>query len=84
MVKTGPFYKRFCAHTAMAGFVITWIIGLAHGVSLERIFVRSLLATVVFWVIGAFMVHWAFRPRPDEPNEPGQKKAGPASDSTPP
>jgi hypothetical protein len=67
MVKTGPFFKRICAHTAMAGFGITWLVGLGKGVSLERIFVRSLLAAALFWMLGAFIARYAFGPYPAEP-----------------
>ena len=69
MVKSGPFFKRLCIHTAAAGFVLTWVIGLARHVSPDRIFLRSLLAAIVFWMLGAFMARWAFRPFPPEPAE---------------
>jgi len=74
MIKTGPFFKRFCAHTAVTGFVVTWLVGLGKGVSPERIFVRSLLAAALFWMLGAFAARYAFGPYPPE-QPPKQPKA---------
>ena len=76
MLKTGPFFKRFCSHTAMAAFGLTWLIGLARDVALDRIFIRSLVAATLFWMLGAFMARYAFRPFPPEEVRPRGRAPG--------
>lgn len=64
MTEYGPFFKRLCSHTAMAGFVLTWIIGVTKGVEPRVILMRSLVAATLFWMLGAFVARYAFGPPP--------------------
>lgn len=76
MTAYGPFFKRICSHTAAAGFAVTWIAGLCKQVTPERIFIRSLIAAALFWMLGAFITRYAFGPPPraDAPEDrPGSE-----------
>ena len=64
MTDYGPFFKRICTHTSMAGFALTWLVGLGRGVSLDAIFIRCLMAAALFWMLGAFIARYAFGPAP--------------------
>ena len=75
MTAYGPFFKRICSHTAAAGFAVTWIAGLCKQVTPERIFIRSLIAAALFWMLGAFITRYAFGPPPGQT----RRRIGPAA-----
>lgn len=74
MTDFGPFFRRICTHTSMAGFALTWLVGLGRRVSLDAIFIRSLMAAALFWMLGAFIARFAFGPPPKADLATGNKQ----------